>query len=510
MIEQIKSSCEKFPTRNAFVIDGKAFTYTRFAEITSKIRLVLETESCANEQLIGVIESNDVETYCSIYACLFTGKTFVPLNPGNPVDRNMDILNQTEIKTILSAQSNDKINELAIASGVNIVYTKTLPETTINLELRAIDESTNAYILFTSGSTGVPKGVPLTRKNLFSFIEAFFALGYQVDENDKFLQMFDLTFDLSLMCYIAPLCIGASVYPVPIVGIKYTHIYNIMEDAKITFALMVPSILAYLRPYFEEINFPQVKYSLFCGEALYADISREWQKCIPNALIQNVYGPTEATIFCLTYDLEKDSEKIKSVNGIVCIGKPMMNMGAIVVDETNKLLPAGSKGELCLTGNQLTNGYWKNPQKNKEAFFTIPINGAEQTFYRTGDLAFQDSYGDFIFSGRIDNQVKIQGFRVELSEIEHHAREFVKQNQVAAIAHTNKIGNQQIHLFVEDYSGEIDELENHLKLKLPLYMIPSSFSSLKIFPLNVNGKVDRKELKKILASSLLEHNSPKQ
>ena len=498
MLEKIKLSCEKFSDKNAFVIEGKSFSYRQVAEITSKIRSILQLEHSTNEQLIGVIESNDIETYCSIYACLFTGKTFVPLNPENPLDRNLDILKQTEIKTILSAQSSDKITALAHAAGVNMVYAKSLPNTDINLEILQIPENTNAYILFTSGSTGVPKGVPLTRKNLFSFMGAFFALGYQVDENDKFLQMFDLTFDLSLMCYIAPVCIGACVYPIPLEGIKYTHIYNVMEEEQITFALMVPSILAYLRPYFEEIHFEKVKYSLFCGEALYEDISKEWQKCIPNALVQNVYGPTEATIFCLTYDLSKDVNKIKSVNGIVCIGKPMMNMEAIVVDEHNHPLPKGEKGELCLTGNQLTSGYWKNPEKNKEAFFTQLVNGTEKIFYRTGDLALQDDDDDFIFSGRIDNQVKIQGFRVELSEIEHHAREFAKQNQVVAVAYTNKIGNQQIHLFVEDFNGKFEELDNYLKLKLPQYMVPSSISTLKLFPLNINGKVDRKALKLLL------------
>ncbi|MCK9210887.1 MAG: amino acid adenylation domain-containing protein [Ignavibacteriaceae bacterium] len=502
MFEKIQSSYEKFKDRNAFFINGIGYTYQQFAEITSKIRSVLENEHSVSEQLIGIIESNDIETYCSIFACLFAGKAFVPINQENPLDRNLDILQQTEIKTILSAQSNNKITTLSTASGVNIIYAKELPNTKIDLSINNIADSTIAYILFTSGSTGVPKGVPLTRKNLFSFIEAFFALGYQVDETDKFLQMFDLTFDLSLMCYIAPLCIGACVYPVPFEGIKYTHIYNIMEEEQITFALMVPSILAYIRPYFGEIHFEKVKYSLFCGEALYEDIAKEWQKCVPNALVQNVYGPTEATIFCLTYDLSREHQKIKSVNGIVCIGKPMLNMDAIVVDENNKLLPIGEKGELCLTGNQLTNGYWKNPQKNKEAFFTLPINGIEKIFYRTGDLAFQDDENDFIFSGRIDNQVKIQGFRVELSEIEHHSREFAKHNQVAAIAFKNKIGNQQIHLFVENFNGNTDDFENYLKLKLPQYMVPSSISTVQLFPLNINGKVDRKALAQILLKVL--------
>jgi acyl-coenzyme A synthetase/AMP-(fatty) acid ligase len=328
-------------------------------------------------------------------------------------------------------------------------------------------------------------------------MDAFWQLGYKMNEKDKVLQMFDMTFDLSLMSYLAPLCRGACVYTVPPGGIKYASVYTILEEQEITVALMVPSIIAYLRPYFEEINLQKMKYSMFCGEALYEDVVLEWAKCVPNALVQNVYGPTEATIFCLTYDIKKDQFKNKNYNGITCIGKPMMNMGAIIVDENLKPVPKGQKGELCLTGFQMTRGYWKNPEKDKEAFFILESNGEAKTYYRTGDIAFLDEDDDFMFGGRLDHQIKIQGFRVELSEIEHHAREFTKISNIAAVASDSAgTGNVKIYLFVENYEGKTEDINSYLETKVPKYMIPSFIHNLPVFPLNVNGKIDRKALLK--------------
>ena len=172
-------------------------------------------------------------------------------------------------------------------------------------------------------------------------------------------------------------------------------------------------------------------------------------------------------------------------------------MLAIVVDEELKPVAANTPGELCLSGGQLTSGYIKNPEKNKEAFFHHNINGMDHVFYRTGDICFIDGFGDFMFSGRLDNQVKIQGFRVELSEIEHHAREFLKSPNVVAVTSQNENDNTLIHLFIER-TKNTTELANYLKTQMPAYMIPSEIRSLDSFPLNVNGKVDRKAIKLLL------------
>jgi acyl-CoA synthetase (AMP-forming)/AMP-acid ligase II len=184
------------------------------------------------------------------------------------------------------------------------------------------------------------------------------------------------------------------------------------------------------------------------------------------------------------------------MNGVLSIGKPMKNMEAIIVDENNRSLATkNEKGELCLTGSQITLGYWKNEWKNSEAFFT---NDGKK-YYRTGDMCICDEEGDYFYTGRIDFQVKINGFRVELNEIEYHARTFLKSHAIVAHACQNEIGGAQIFLFVENFSKNFDELTHYLKTKLPSYMIPSKTFNLELFPLNSNGKVDRKALIKMIS-----------
>jgi non-ribosomal peptide synthetase component F len=331
--------------------------------------------------------------------------------------------------------------------------------------------------------------VPIGHGALRAFLDAFFALGHELGAGDRFLQMFDLTFDLSLMSYCVPLALGASVVTVPSDGIKYMEVYRLLEEQEITAALLVPSILAHLRPYLAEIHLPELRASLFCGEALYDDLVTEWAACAPNARVQNVYGPTEATIFCLAYDCDRGRPH-KVENGIVSIGRPMKHTRILIVDEALRPVAPGEKGELCLAGAQLTPGYWNNPEKNREAFF---VHEGER-YYRTGDLCVRDADGDVMYKGRLDHQVKIQGYRVELSEIEHHARAVTGCKHAAAVACPDAAGNTAVHLYLERFEGEIPAMLDLLRGKLPPYMIPTRTTSLEALPLNANGKIDRPAL----------------
>ena len=236
-----------------------------------------------------------------------------------------------------------------------------------------------------------------------------------------------------------------------------------------------------------------MKYNLFCGEALPLDVTQEWSHCLPNTEIFNVYGPTENTIFCTSYKFNRNSIN-KEYNGVLCIGKPMLGVEIIIVDEKNQLLPSGEKGELCLAGELLTPGYWKNEEKNNEAFFFTDYKGNSTRFYKTGDLCVEDKEGDIMYLGRIDFQTKIQGFRVELSEVEFHAKAFLGKINAVAIALTNKIGNTEIGLVFESEEFKTNELLDYLKTKMPAYMIPTQLKFVKTFPLNINGKTDRKAL----------------
>jgi amino acid adenylation domain-containing protein len=365
------------------------------------------------------------------------------------------------------------------------------------LDIKAFPGDDLVYILFTSGSTGKPKGVPITRNNIGTFMRSFWSVGFDITAADKCLQCFDLTFDVSVQSYLVPLTRGACMYTIPHNQIKYSYVFGLLDDHQLTFGAMAPSMIRYLRPYFGEIDIPAFRYCILTAEASPLELVREWSACIPNAEIYDFYGPTEATIYCTYYKLPADMQA-KQLNGMLSIGKPMNGLHAVIKDEGNKILGRGEKGELCISGGQLTPGYWQNPEKNKEVFVHLVYEGNRERFYKTGDLCYMDDAGDIMYSGRIDFQVKIQGYRVELGEIEHHAREFLKGQNAVAITFENITTNTEIALFVEGQLEQSDGLLGYLKSKVPPYMIPTKVFAEEIFPLNNNGKVDRNILKKLI------------
>lgn len=177
----------------------------------------------------------------------------------------------------------------------------------------------------------------------------------------------------------------------------------------------------------------------------------------------------------------------------------MANVCAIILDDVGNVVPRGEKGELCVAGNQLTCGYLNNPEKNAESFFSRDIDGENVRFYHTGDLCYEDEDGDIMYSGRLDQQAKIQGFRVEMGEIEYHAREFLGGSNICCIACNNSQGLTEIAMFVESEEFDTRELFEYMKTKMPQYMIPRHIYFEPTFPLNGNGKIDKSVLKSKIA-----------
>lgn len=479
----------QFPDNPAIVVDDRSYSYREFKALCSAMCTLLRAHGIQKGDRVGIFIEDNVYAYASLLGILSCGACYVPLNYHNPVERNRGIIADADIKVLLYTDKEEKARELCLSPGMECRPLNNRVTSTPD-KLDPVDQLPGdlCYLLFTSGTTGKPKGVPIYHRNLSAFLDMMLESGkYDFNRNDRFLQMFELTFDLSVFSFLIPLSVGASFYPIPRKGIAYMEVADTLEIREITVALMVPSVINYLKPYFGEIHLPKMKYSLFCGEALYHETLSSWAQCVPGAKIENLYGPTEATVFCLRYEWQHGEPPHPQGKGIVPIGRPMEGMDAFNLHDKS----VNEEGELCLNGEQVTLGYWKNPSKTAEAFGTTADN---KKYYRTGDLCKVDQAGNFLYLGRIDNQVKIDGHRVELEEIEFHTRVFCEDKQVVAAVSTSGAGAQFILLFIETEKDVKNGLEEHLKKHLPAYMIPKEVITVARFPLNSNGKTDRKAL----------------
>lgn len=491
VLTPVLSSIDKYRDRKAFCIEEQYYTYDVFEKKISTIVSALN-KTKYNNQKVGLVINDDIETYASIFALWLQGKCYVPLHPNWPLDRCLDICEQVELDLILDSSKETRYEK------VSVVMTSFLEiEETSLMAKENIEEEGLAYILFTSGSTGKPKGVQLMRKNVAAFMDSFWKTGIAINENDKCLQAFDLSFDVSVQSYLVALTKGACVYTIPHGQVKYVYASGLIEDHGITFGAMAPSMLRYLQPYFNEMDATSLKACILTAEACPVNLMEDWYNCAKNTEIYDFYGPTEATIYCTYYKLTRGGEN-KSLNGIISIGKPLANCVGLILDEAGNELPVGEKGELCIAGDQVTKGYWKNDEKNASSFFYKEVDGKNMRFYHTGDLCYKDKDGDIMYSGRLDHQAKIQGFRVELGEIEYHAREYLKKN-VVCIAFDNDKALTEIAMFIESTEFDTEEMMLYLRSKMPPYMIPGRLFFVPVFPLNSSDKTDKIKLKGIIS-----------
>ena len=484
---QLRHSIEVYSLCDAFYIDGQYHKYHQFAQRISAIREQIR-DLQSSEQIFALAIHDDLDTYASIFALWMEGKAYVPLHPNQPLERNLNIIEQVGLSNVLDSADTSVFDN----QSLNVMHTSQYEYTTDYLDnwVETSDDAL-AYILFTSGSTGVPKGVQITRGNVAAFMDSFWETGIIITGEDRCLQVFDLTFDVSVQSYLVALTRGACVYTVPYGQVKYLYAASLIQEHKITFGAMAPSMLTYLRPYFDEFDATSMRTTILTAEACPVDLMEDWYKCAKNTEIYDFYGPTEATIYCTYYKLMRGGNNL-SLNGIISIGKPMANVQAIIMREDSSLVDGHEKGELCVAGEQVTPGYWNNPEKNESSFFVR--DGVR--YYHTGDLCYWETTGDIMYSGRIDQQAKIQGFRVELGEIEHHAREFYnKEYRVVAIAFDNAQKLTEIALFIESAEQDTQALLTHLRSKMPHYMIPSRIIFEQTFPLNKSEKIDRNTLK---------------
>ena len=512
-------SCEQFPQRGAISIAGNEISYADLATRAKSLAATLQRERVEGAVPLTAIFAYRSETaYAGALGALMAAHGYVPLNRTFPVNRTRLMLERSKCRSVIVDAGSESQLEKAL-SGLTTSLLLLCPDRPDVTELRAkfpqhrvmgahqlapakqwwpedVSVDSIAYLLFTSGSTGEPKGVMVSHANVLHYVDCV-TKRYRFSSEDRVSQNFDLTFDLSAHDMFISWENGACVCcPSQKQSIKPGAFIN---DARLTVWFSVPSTAVFMRRLgiLKPGMYPGLRLSLFCGEALPVDVVREWALAAPNSLIENIYGPTELTIGCTAYRWNNDSSPDECEQGIVPIGEPFEDMLLLIVDEQLREVESGCEGELLMTGPQLSLGYWQDAKRTQSAF--VPVANKEGIYYRTGDRVRRATPGrPLVYLGRLDNQIKVLGHRVELGEVEAAVRETSGLAGVVALGWPTGSNADGIEVFLEADNFDTKALMTELKTKLPVYMLPRNIRVLSRLPLNVNGKYNRKALQLIL------------
>ncbi len=490
-------------SRIALIIDGESWSYGELVAaalgIAGHFSAVFEDEP---QPITAVMAQRHASSYIGILAARFAGHAYVPLNVNHPCQRNAKILKNSGAQRVVCGEfAAASLREIVAAADMSA---DVLPVISCG-ERRAdysVDSSAQAperqqslsdlaYILFTSGSTGNPKGVPIQNAQLEAYLKVASSM-VDVQPDDRFSQTFELTFDLSVHDLFLCWENGATLVVASEKELRMPSAY--IRDHAITCWFSVPTLAYQVRLQEDLIPgaFPRLRSSLFCGEALPTVVATEWEKAAPNSAVENWYGPTEATIACSRFILTGEF----IADDTVPIGKAFDDMELLVLDSDRERMPDGEPGELFLSGAQVATGYLNDAEKTAESFMTLP-NGKQA--YRTGDRAVVDEDGDVRFLGRVDNQVKVRGFRIELGEIEAALRSASSGLNAVALAWP---GGAEIATSIvaalETGDADTEAIQQQISTTLPDYMVPAMIFCVTEFPTNASGKVDRRGLGELL------------
>jgi amino acid adenylation domain-containing protein len=508
-------SSVRFPDHLALCVGGRELSYIQLRALVQPVAGWLRRITRSSAPKVAILTARSLSTYLGILGSCWAGGAYVPISAKLPDERLIQLLGQIQADAlvvdtesisllsqqilphcpavILSPESADSFS-LPYDPKNKIAARSSLPPFDANDQPASLQAADLAYIIFTSGTTGIPKGVMITAKAVDHFVSAM-RQRYLLQPSDRIAGMTEITFDISVFDMFVTWSCGASLHVVPATQMMAPA--GFVQSRKCTAIFTVPSVISGMRKMkmLRPGIMPTLRFSLFAGEPLPVASAQAWQEAAPNSLVDDLFGPTEATVVCIGQRFF-GPENATPNRGVVAIGNPFPGMEAAIASSALQFLPDGEHGELLLGGPQLSSGYFQKDELTNAAF---PLLEGKR-WYRTGDLAYRDLYGTFHHLGRIDNQVKVRGLRVELEEIEAYLREICGTDSVAAVAWPMDHGSANgIVAFVSGQAGvDHPDVSARIKSRLPSYMVPSTIHHLDSLPLNSNGKVNRKELVALL------------
>lgn len=482
-------------SRLAVHAGGIDVTYAELSSLAQRIAGWLTAGPARAPGFVGILASRSVTAYAGVLGTCWAGDAYVPLNPKLPEERLAQLIDIIQpVGLVVDASGMKALTGRARSVAPARVLTSfdELPPRVPGDQPREVGAEDTAYMIFTSGSTGVPKGVIVPNRAVAHLVEILQEI-YKFSPEDRFSKAYNLSFDGSVHDMFTAWNAGASVNAVP--ASQLMAPLKFVQERELTVWASVPSTAVFMEQMrmLQPGSMPSLRVSILAGEPLPLRSALAWQRAAPNSVVDNICGHTECCVFS-TLERLTDPPHVTPNRGLVAIGTPLPGFEAAVFDEKCKALPPGQQGELALAGPQVAKGYFMDPERTAERFPVID----GKAWYRTGDLVYLDEAGIYHHLGRIDNQVKIRGHRIELGEVEAHLAEVCGSDSVATVAWPLDHGSARGLVAFHCAGPSAPEIREALMKVLPLYAVPYMVKKLDAIPLTENGKIDRKTLMSML------------
>lgn len=487
IVDLFEEQVQKTPNNTAVILNDNSLTYDVLNKKANQLARYLIKSGIKKGDIIGIRVDKSFEMIVGILAIIKAGCTYLPINMSYPQDRVEYMLTDSSAKFLLTVESmiddiSTPVKKITIDLNKNNIYSLDSSNLCISISPEDL-----IYIIYTSGSTGKPKGAMLCHRNIVRLFKNDKPL-YDFNETDVWTMFHSVAFDFSVWEMYGALLFGGKLVLVPDKVAKDTNLFlDLLRKQHVTVLNQTPTYFYNLLATELERadNSLSIRYIIFGGEALKPKLIQKWSIKYPNTKLINMYGITETTVHVTFKELSEKDLKSNISN----IGKPIPTLEVLILDKNLHLLPYGVPGEMCVLGQGVFKGYLNREDLNKQKL--IPNSYYGQTLYHSGDLAILHKDGNLEYLGRIDKQVKLRGFRVELGEIEE---QILKNENIKTCIVAKKVNKNNRDIlcayYIKSGTVNIDTVKKALQVNLPYYMIPQYFIEIEKVPMNINGKVD--------------------
>ena len=495
VLEYLEQTVEQVPDRLAFADEAHTLTFSELYQAGRSIGTALARRTACHNRPIVVLVERSAMTVAAMLGVLYSGNFYVPLDRQMPRQRMKQLLEQLQPEALIFSQAAEELAaEFSPLCPLFLLEeaVHTAPDSALlALRRQRVLDLDPAYMIFTSGSTGLPKGIVISHHSIIDFME-WYTPTMGITGHDVLGNQAPFCFDLSVKDLYTTLKTGATTWIIPkmcfsfpLLLIRFLNQHHVTTLSWATSAFHLVANSGVLEKEVPE----RLRMVILGGEVLQAKQLNRWRRALPQVQYVNLYGPTEVTVDCTYYFIDREFDDTETIP----IGKACGNMDVFLLDTDKNPVPQGTPGELCVRGSGLALGYYGDWERTAGAFLQNPKNPWYlDRIYRTGDLAVEDAAGNFCFIGRKDHQIKHGGYRIELGEIEAALNGLPKLD--AAVCLYDRERDKIICIYQGACSGE--EIARTLREMLPKYMLPNLYHQIRQMPYNRNGKIDRAQLKR--------------